>query len=151
MIVRKMFGSPRGWRSPFDELEEMKRRMERLSQALTGDIPRKGWPGVYPLINVTETNEIYRVRAELPGVRADALAISITGKSLALTGERKIPAEGEEAKYHRRERESGKFSRIIELPDPVDAEKVDANMVNGVLTITLPKSESVRPRQIKVN
>lgn len=151
MIVRRMFNTPNWeWRSPFDELELLRNRMNTLSRTLSGDIPHTRSAGVFPLINVTEDKDNYRVRAELPGLSADALDISITGKSLAISGERKISEEDKEAKYHRRERESGKFSRMIELPDQVDGEKVKAQMTHGILTVTLPKAETAKPRQIKV-
>ncbi len=151
MIVRRMYNTPNwGWRSPFDELELLRNRMNTLSRTLSGDTPHTRSAGVFPLINVTEDKDNYRVRAELPGLSADQLDISITGNSLAISGERKISEEDKEAKYHRRERESGKFSRMIELPDQVDGEKVAAQMANGILTVTLPKAETAKPRQIKV-
>lgn len=151
MIVRRMFNTPNwGWRSPFDELELLRNRMNTLSRTLSGDTPYARSAGVFPLINVTEDKDNYRVRAELPGLRADDLDISITGSSLAISGERKISEEDKDAKYHRRERESGKFSRMIELPDQVDGDKVEAQMTHGILTVTLPKAETAKPRQIKV-
>ena len=61
-----------------------------------------------------------------------------------------IPAESEQAKYHRREREAGKFSRVVTLPSPIDTNKVKASSTDGVLTVTLPKSEAARPKQITV-
>ncbi len=153
MIVRRML-NPTGWRwnDPFEELNDMRRRMEHLSRTFTGrqDAAQTN-VGVFPLVNVTEDADNYRVRAELPGVNVDDLDISITGNSLAISGERKIAAEDTSAKYHRREREAGKFSRMIELPNRVDSEKVDAKLTNGVLTVTLPKSEAAKPRQIKVS
>jgi HSP20 family protein len=151
MIVRRMFNTPNlGWRSPFDELELLRNRMNTLSRTLSGETPFQRSAGVFPLINVTEDKDYYRVRAELPGLSAEDLDISITGNSLALSGERKISEEAKDAKYHRRERESGKFSRMIELPDHVEGEKVEAKMADGILTVVLPKAETAKPRQIKV-
>ena len=151
MIVRRMFNTPNwGWRSPFDELELLRNRMNTLSRTLSGETPIQRSAGVFPMINVTEDKDHYRVRAELPGLSAEDLDISITGNSLALSGERKISEEAKDAKYHRRERESGKFSRMIELPDHVDGEKVEAKMADGILTVVLPKAETAKPRQIKV-
>ena len=72
------------------------------------------------------------------------------GRSLSIAGERKIASEGENVKYHRREREAGRFSRIIVLPGEVNADKVDAQMTNGILTINIAKSEAAKPRQITV-
>jgi len=151
MIVRRMLNTPNwGWRSPFDELELLRNRMNTLSRTLSGETPIQRSAGVFPMINVTEDKDHYRVRAELPGLSAEDLDISITGNSLALSGERKISEEAKDAKYHRRERESGKFSRMIELPDHVDGEKVEAKMADGILTVVLPKAETAKPRQIKV-
>lgn len=152
MIVRRVFNTPNwGWQSPFEEMEAMRRRIDQLNRIFTGDETTRRGAGVFPLLNVTEDADNYYVRAELPGMKADELDISITGNSLALAGERKIAAETGEAKYHRREREGGKFSRVIELPDHVDPDKTDAKMAHGVLTVTLPKAETAKPRQIKVN
>jgi HSP20 family protein len=151
MIVRRMFNTPNwGWRSPFDELELLRNRMNTLSRSLAGDTALSRSAGVFPLINVTEDKDHYRVRAELPGLKAEDLDISITGNSLAISGARKISEENRDAKYHRREREAGKFSRMIELPDHVDGGRVEARMANGILTIVLPKAEAAKPRQIKV-
>lgn len=152
MIVRRMFTNPAwGWRSPFEELEEMRRRVERLGAALMGEGVDSRAAGVYPLVNVTEDGDNYWLRAELPGVSVEDLDISVTGKSLAITGERRIAGEDESAKYHRKERESGSFSRMIDLPNLVDGEKVEAKLLNGVLTVRLPKAESAKPRQIKIS
>jgi len=102
------------------------------------------------LTNITENKDSYYVRAELPGLNTGDLDISVTGNNLAISGERKITEESKDAKYHRREREAGKFSRIIRLPGLVDSEKIEASLVNGVLTIVLPKSEQAKPKQITV-
>jgi HSP20 family protein len=151
MIVRRLTNWPtRHWRSPFEELERMRRKMDRLSEGLTGGVLRGPIAGVFPLINVTEDSHSYYCRAELPGMKADNLDIAVTGKSLSIAGERKITDEDKNANYHRREREAGKFSRIISLSDHVDTAKVEARCVDGVLTVVLPKAESAKPRQIKI-
>ncbi len=150
MIRRRMLAPGWNWRNPFEELEEMRSRMEKLSRLVSGDQAAGRSAGVYPLVNITENTDNYWVRAELPGVRADELGLSITGNSLAITGERKIGTEDDSAKYHRREREAGKFSRMVELPDMVDAEKIEARVADGILTVKLPKSATAKPRQIKV-
>lgn len=88
--------------------------------------------GVFPLLNLTEDKNNYYVRAELTGVKGDELDIQVTGKNLAISGERKFAAEEEGARYHRREREAGIFSRMIGLPGEVDTDKVEANLENGI-------------------
>lgn len=151
MIIRRIGGWPTWeWRSSFGELERMRREMDRLSEALTGPVFREPLAGVFPLMNVTEDPDSYYVRAELPGIKADELNISITGTSLTVAGERTIPAENEKARYHRREREAGKFSRVVSLPSQVDASKVEASCIDGVLTVMLPKAEVAKPKQISV-
>ena len=151
MIIRRIGGWPTlGWRSPVGELERMRTEMDRLSEALTGPLFREPLAGVFPLMNVTEDKENYYVRAELAGIKADELNISITGNSLSVAGERTIPAENEKARYHRREREGGKFSRIVSLPLQVDTSKVEARCIDGVLTVVLSKAEEAKPKQIAV-
>jgi HSP20 family protein len=151
MIIRRIGGLPAWeWRSPFGELDRMRREMDRLSEALTGPLFREPLAGVFPLMNVTEDPDNYYVRAELPGIKADELDISIAGNSLTVAGERTIPAENETARYHRREREAGKFSRVVGLPSPVDASQVEARCADGVLTVVLPKAEAAKPKQIAV-
>lgn len=151
MIVRRIPRWPmRGWRSPFDELERMQREVDRLAEALTGGLSREPSAGVYPPINMTEDNDNYYMRAELPGLKADELEISVTGNDLSIAGERRIPTENEKAKYHRREREAGKFSRIVSLPTQIDMSKAEAISADGILTIVLPKSEAAKPKRISV-
>lgn len=151
MIMRRVLNSPSyGWRSPFEELERVKRHLEGFSRNLENGLTRGRWSGVFPLVNVAEDKDSYQVRAELPGLRAEDMDISVTGKNLAITGERKILPETKEAKYHRREREAGKFSRVLALPGEVDNDKVEARLTDGILTVVLPKAEAAKPRQISV-
>lgn len=148
MIYRRFYGFPT-WenRSPFTELERIRRQMERQFE---------GWPyqrptsGVFPLINLTENKDSFLIRAELPGMSSADLDMQATSNSVSISGERKIPAENKEAKYHRREREAGQFSRIVGLPSEIDPDKVEASMVNGILTVVVPKAQAAKPRQINV-
>ncbi|MBW1717272.1 MAG: Hsp20/alpha crystallin family protein [Deltaproteobacteria bacterium] len=152
MIWRRMTGFPAWdyWTSPFEQLERMRREMDRLSEGLGRGLFREPMAGVFPLMNVTEDKDNYYVRAELPGLKADDLDISVKADTLSISGEKKISAEDENAQYHRREREAGKFSRIVSLPTQVDTGKVEARCTDGVLTVVLPKAESAKPKQIAV-
>jgi len=125
--------------------------MDELYGALSGGTHPMLSAGVFPLTNVTEDNENYYVRSELPGIKSDDLDIQVTEEGISISGERKIHEEGNNARYHRREREAGKFSRLISLSKKVDVNKVEASMENGVLKVTIPKSEASKPRQITVN
>ncbi|MEW6388231.1 MAG: Hsp20/alpha crystallin family protein [Thermodesulfobacteriota bacterium] len=141
------------WREPnydpFQELAQLQRRMERLFQTGFGLEPLS-WRGVYPLVNISEDHDHVYVRAELPGVKPEELEITLKDNSLSLRGERKIPAEEKNVNFHRRERESGFFRRVLVLPAPVDPAKVEAACKDGILTLKLAKPEEVKPRRIKV-
>jgi HSP20 family protein len=151
MILRRVPNWPRwDWRDPFDELERMRRHMDRLFEGLSGRLLGEPAAGVFPLVNVTESSGNYYVRAELPGVKPVDMDISVTGTSLSISGERKMPPEDEKANYHRREREAGKFNRMINLPGQIDTSKVEAHFTDGVLTVELPKLEAVKPKQITI-
>jgi HSP20 family protein len=106
--------------------------------------------GVFPLVNLTEDKNGYYVRAELPGLTAGELNISVTGNSLSISGQRKIASEGQDIRYHRREREAGSFNRIVSLPGEVDSDKVEAKLKDGILTVHVPKAEVAKPKQITV-
>ncbi len=153
MLARRLFNYPSmGWRHPFTDLERMSRQMDQLTNAVFGR-PGMNWMSarVFPAVNLTEDAENYYIRAELPGIKADALDIQAVGKNLTISGERTITPEGEEVRYHRRERESGKFSRVIGLPGDVDTDKVDARLANGMLTVTIAKAAAAKPKQITVS
>jgi len=105
---------------------------------------------VYPPINLWEDDDNLFVEAELPGLELSDLEITVTGDNqLSIKGERKSP-EVESGTWHRQERGYGSFSRLIELPEHVDAAKVSAEFKHGVVTITLPKKEEAKPRKIEV-
>jgi HSP20 family protein len=150
MIYRRFFNIPTWrFRSPLDELYRMRQQLENLFEDAADPHPRVN-AGVFPLINLTEDKNNYFVRAELPGVKGDELDIQVTANNLAISGERKIASEEEGARYHRKEREEGSFSRMIGLPGDIDPDKVDAKMKNGILTVVVAKSEAAKPKQITV-
>jgi HSP20 family protein len=151
MIYRRLFNIPTwGFRRPSDELDRLRRRMNELYGAVSGDAISMPAAGVFPLTNVTEDSSNYYVRAELPGMKPDELNIQVTSDGISISGERKIPEEGNSVRYHRREREAGKFSRSINLPSEIDVKAVEASLDNGILTITIQKAEVAKPRKITV-
>lgn len=135
---------------PLRELEQVQRRLDRVFQNVFG-LERTPWRvGVYPLVNISEDRDHIYVRAELPGVKAEDLEITVQDHNLILRGERKIPTEEKQVNYHRRERESGFFRRVLALPARVQADKVEATSKDGILTIQLAKPEEIKPRKIQV-
>jgi len=131
------------------EFDRLRQEMDRLRNLFSsGQEPFLS--RVYPALNLTEEGDNFLVRAELPGVKGENLDVSVVEGQLVIRGERRIEAEGKEINYHRREREAGFFRRTIGLPSKIAPNKVSASMKNGVLTITLPKSEEAKPRKIAV-
>lgn len=100
----------------------------------------------YPLINVYENDESYIVDVSAPGVPSSELELTLAARSLVIKGERKSP----EGRYFRQERGAGSFQRVISLNVPVDRDKVSAKSENGILRVTLPKTEEVKPRRIPI-
>lgn len=149
MIYRRFFNVPTWrFRSPWDELYRMRQQLEQMFD----EAPHhRDSAGVFPLINLTEDKDKYYVRAELPGVKGDELDIQVTANNLAISGERKIAAVREGARYHRREREAGTFSRMIGLPGEIDSDNVEAKLENGILTVVVSKAEIAKPKQITVS
>lgn len=135
---------------PLEELERLRTEMDRLFENVMG---RRVWPissRVFPLVNITEDQEAYYIRAELPGVKKEDIELSVEKDVVVIGGERKPEETGENVTYHRREREIGQFRRAIRLPGAMNADKVEAAFKNGILTIKLPKAEEAKPRQITV-
>lgn len=151
MIIRRMFDFPNyGWSSAFEELERMRRDMDRLFGQVAG---RAYWPthaGVFPLVNVSEDRDHFYIRAEIAGMKSEEINISATGRNLTISGERKIASEGENVRYHRREREGGSFNRVITLPNDIRVDKIQASYIDGILSISIPKAEEAKPKQIAV-
>jgi len=112
-IRRPIFLPGISFRSTFSELDRMRQEMDRLMEGFGDRLFTPQSAGVFPLVNLTEDKDHYYIRAELPGLKADELDISATGNNLSISGERKITHEGENVRYHRKEREAGSFSRII--------------------------------------
>ena len=104
-----------------------------------------------PAVDMYETKDALMVAAELPGLNEKDIHLSITGDVLSVRGERQWNQEVKPESYYRGERWYGKFERSLPLPMPVQADKVTAKYRDGVLTITLPKVEEIRPKEIKID
>ena len=130
----------------FSSFYDLPRQMDRLMAEFMRPYGPVSRGMAYPPLNVCEDEDAIIVAAEIPGVDMSELDLSLTNKSLIIKGERKV----EQGKYYRQERPTGAFQRIVTLGVPVDHEKIKASLVNGVLTVTLPKSEGVKPRKISI-
>ena len=110
----------------------------------------------FPALNVWEDADTVFVEAELPGVAMEDIEINVVGGELSIKGSRQVQKTttgngNGNVTYHRQERATGEFSRFLTLPEPIDSDKVEAVLKNGVLTIKLPKAEAAKPRRIQVN
>jgi HSP20 family protein len=124
--------------------------MLRLLDTVAGETFSDVGAGVFPPINITQDDENFYLRAEVPGIKPNELSISAVRNRVSLAGKREIQQEHERVSYHRKERAEGTFNRTVTLPTEVNAERVDARYVDGILTLTLPKAEEAKPRQITV-
>ncbi len=138
------------WQGRWDPLCELQREVGRLFDSLD---PFQTLRNVrqYPPVNVYDAGEGYILSAQLPGVAAEEVELTITGETLTMRGERKRPEGVKDDSYRRQERPVGRWSRTITLPDRVDSTQVSAAFTNGILTVNLPKAENARPRHIAVN
>ena len=141
--------SPRAF-GRVSDLEQIRRDMDRLLGMFSEDWSRPFGPGVFPALNVTQNSDRYCVRAELPGMDSKDIEINAVHNKLTLSGTRRLEQVDELTSYHRRERESGSFSRSLMLPSEIDPARIKAKYSNGILTVSLPKSEAEKPRQITV-
>jgi HSP20 family protein len=133
-------------------IRQLRHEMDRL---LTGFVrsPEAPWAGLrrgQPAVNVWEDADTLKIELEVPGVRSDQVDISVVGGELALKIQRpEVKQEG--VTYHRRERPVGSFTRVLRLPTEVEPDRVEAELRDGVLTISLPKAERAKPRKIEVS
>jgi len=150
MLVRRVWPSRPTYDSSFADFDQLRRGMLRLFDSVAGDASGDVGAGVFPPMNITQDDDNFYVRAEVPGIKADEISISAVRNRISVSGRREIPAEHERVSYHRKERAEGSFNRTVTLPSEVDAQRVDARYADGVLTLTLPKAEEAKPRQIPV-
>ena len=137
-------------RDVLDVQREVNRMFNSFWTRWEGD--RNAWENAegYPPLDVSETDDEVKVEAELPGTSRDEIRLSVTGNVLTIQGEKKHEAEKKEANYHRVERSYGSFSRSLILPANVNAEKISAQYKDGVLSLSLPKTEESKPKQIEI-
>jgi HSP20 family protein len=144
MMMYRTFRTPSIWRE-MDRLQsDMNRLFNQYYPARLRTAPS------YPAVNIWSNDDGLFVSAEMPGVGVKDLDISVNGDTLTISGERAVDEIPEGTHFHRQERKFGEFSRTIQLPFAVDADKVEASFKDGVLSITLPKVEAEKPKQISI-
>jgi HSP20 family protein len=139
--------------SPFRELQDIQARLDRMF----GEVPfRRGEEeGVFftdwvPAVDIQETEHEYLIKAELPEMKKEDVKVELREGVLTLEGERKREKEEKDKKFHKIEREYGKFVRRFALPTEIDAAKVQAEFKDGMLYVHLPKTAVAKPKAIEV-
>jgi HSP20 family protein len=139
---------------PFKEMVDLQKRLNSIF-GLNPQRPINGKEEMtvaqwLPLVDITEDDKQYLIKAELPEVRKDDVKVVVESGVLTISGERNFEKEEKDKKYHRIERSYGSFTRSFSVPDAADDSKVSAEFKEGVLTVHLAKSEKARPKSIEV-
>ncbi len=137
----------------FGRLTSLRDEIDRLFQEPLAELARttnllSGWT---PAIDLYEDKDNVFVKAELPGMKKEDIEVSFRNGTLSISGERKSEDKYEDSEVYRSERFFGRFQRTVTLPAPVAADKVKAEYKDGILSITLPKTEEAKPKHIDVN
>ena len=133
--------------SHYDPLASLRAVENAFSRLLTEPQTNRPWA---PSVDIYETENELVVKADLPDVEAKDIDVRVENQTLTIAGERKFEATSNDKGYHRIERSYGNFVRSFAVPNAFDTDKINAAYKNGVLTVTLPKKETAKPRQIKV-
>ena len=136
----------------FGRLFNLRDDLDRLFESSFGDLARgsqllSGWN---PVVDIFEDADNVIVKAELPGMKKEDIDVSLHDGMLSISGERKEEREIKDAQTHRSERFVGSFQRSVTLPSPVKGDRVNAQYKDGILTVTLPKAEEAKRKQIEV-
>jgi HSP20 family protein len=129
--------------SGLGRLSTLQDELNRLFDSSVG-----GWT---PALDVLEDKDSYTIRVELPGLNIEDIQVQLQDEALVISGERKSETPKEGSEVHRQERFYGKFSRALTFPTAVAGDKVKAAYKSGILTVTLPKAEEAKPKQITVS
>jgi HSP20 family protein len=127
----------------FGRLASLQEELDSLFES-----PLRAWA---PVVDVREDADNFVIRAELPGLKRDDISVSLQDGALVISGERTVEKVEDGVEVHRQERYYGKFQRALSLPAPVAADKIKAQYKDGVLTVTLPKAEEAKPKQIDIS
>ncbi|MFQ5770989.1 MAG: Hsp20/alpha crystallin family protein [bacterium] len=129
--------------------EEMNRLVDNVFKGDTREASlfKGSWS---PVVDISEDNDNFYLHVELPGLKREDVKVRYEEGLLTVTGEKKAEKEEKDVNYHRVERSYGKFERSFRVPSRIINDKIDADFSNGVLTITLPKAEEIKPKEIEV-
>jgi len=142
---------PRQTQTLFRPFELLRQEFDDLFGRLATDWDGKWMTSEFKAAcDLSETADAYQLRMDVPGIKPDDITVQVTGDTVRVSGERKEEKEEKNKTYHRVERRSGKFSEIVTLPGAVKDENVQAEFHDGVLTVTLPKTEASKTRTVKV-
>ncbi len=139
--------------TPFREVSRLRDEMDRMWEDFLGIGRRALRPMTeewIPSVDISETADKVMVKAEIPGMDAKDIEISLVGDILTIKGEKKAEKEEKKENFHLVERSYGSFARSLRLPALVEQDKIEASYKQGVLTITCPKKEVVKPKQINI-
>jgi HSP20 family protein len=149
-LIRYQTPQLSNWQS-FDRLSSLRNELDRLFDLSWSGRDSGLFSGWTPSLDVYDEKDHFVVSVELPGLKKEEINVSFEDGVLSLSGERKQMKENNEGETFRSERYFGKFQRSVTLPAAVDSSKINASYKDGILTITLPKSEAAKPKQIAVN
>ena len=137
---------------PFRDLMSLREAMDRMVEEgiMRAPAPFAGWAPGGLAVDMYETDESVVIKTAIPGVNAEEIGVSVTGDTLTIRAETQEETEIERESYLRRERRFGSCCRSVTLPGGLEAEKAEADYTDGVLTLTFPKAEEVKPKSIKV-
>jgi HSP20 family protein len=137
---------------PVQEAMTLREAMNRLfEESFVPSAPGRNGGTFVPALNLSETADAYHVEMAVPGLKAEDLNVTFENGVLTVSGEIKQATEQQERSYHRVERRYGRFSRSITLPSSVRGDAIEAHLDSGLLHLSVPKSEEVKPRKITIN
>jgi HSP20 family protein len=136
--------------NPFVELDEIQQRLNRLFIERTAKAGEPGFADFMPAVDIEETDADFIVKADLPEVKKEEIKVHVQDGVLTIEGERREQREEKGKRFHKIEREYGRFVRRFALPTEIDADKVRAEFKDGVLSVALPKAPAAKPKLIDV-
>lgn len=136
--------------NPFVELDDIQQRLNRLFTEKTAKSPADAFADFMPPVDIQETDNEFIVKADLPEMKKEEVKVHLENGVLVIEGERRLDKQEKGNRFHRLEREYGKFVRRFAMPTDIDADKVRAEFKEGVLNVYLPKAPSAKPKLIDV-